>query len=100
MITEIAIIDVKAGSEQAFVDAFRAVGHDLLAGTPGCLETRMEQSRETPTRFVGVTRWESVEAHVENFRGTDRYAKYAAALGPTLAGAPRVEHFDDIMKPV
>ncbi|MCF3964693.1 antibiotic biosynthesis monooxygenase family protein [Streptomyces fuscigenes] len=97
MITEIAIIDVKPGSEQAFIDAFRAVGHDLLATTPGCLEARMERSRETPTRFVGLTRWESVGAHLENFRGTDRYAKYRAVLAPTLSAAPRVEHFDDVM---
>jgi heme-degrading monooxygenase HmoA len=97
MITEIAIIDVKPGSEQEFTDTFRATGHALLTGTPGCLEARMEQSRETPTRFVGLTWWESAEAHLHNFRGTDRYAKFAAALGPTLAGAPHVEHFDDIM---
>ncbi|MFB7269268.1 antibiotic biosynthesis monooxygenase family protein [Streptomyces sp. NPDC056244] len=97
MVTEIAIIDVKPGEEAAFASAYRDTGHDLLATTPGCVSATMHQSSETPTRFVGVNEWESKEAHLDNFRGTDRYARYGSALRPYLAGAPLVEHFDDIM---
>jgi heme-degrading monooxygenase HmoA len=96
MVTEIAIIDVKPGSEGQFAADFQNGGYNLLATTPGCLSTKMFQSHETPTRFIGVTEWESREAHLQNFRNTDRFARFGALLGPHLASPPVVEHFDDI----
>jgi hypothetical protein len=41
----------------------------------------------------GSTRWESRDAHLQNFRGTDRCNKYAALPGEFLAAPPLVEHF-------
>lgn len=93
MLREIAIIDVKADKVEDFADAFQKVGHELLAGAPGCLSAAMYHSEETPTRFVGVNEWESREAHLNNFRCSDRYTRYVAALGPFLASSPIVEHY-------
>ncbi|HXT91692.1 MAG TPA: antibiotic biosynthesis monooxygenase family protein [Trebonia sp.] len=96
MVTEIAIIDVKPGSEGQFAADFRDGGHKLLITTPGCLSSKMFQSHETSTRFIGVTEWESTEAHLRNFVGTDRFAKFSELLGPHVASLPVVEHFDVI----
>ncbi|GAB2830855.1 hypothetical protein GCM10027176_39020 [Actinoallomurus bryophytorum] len=96
MVTEIALIDTKPGQEAAFAAAYQEA-HELLATTPGCLSARMLQSGESPTRFVGVVEWESKDKHLDNFVGTERFAKFGALLGPYLAGAPVVEHFDDIV---
>jgi heme-degrading monooxygenase HmoA len=95
MVTEIALIDVLSGKEQAFVDAYREA-RKILIGTPGCLSARMVRGVETPTRFVGVVEWESREHHLENFRGTDRYTRYGGLLGPYVAVPPVVEHFNDV----
>jgi quinol monooxygenase YgiN len=97
MITEIALIDVKPGLEAEFAAAYQQA-HTLLATTPGCGSARMMQSSETPGRFVGMVTWESKQAHLDNFRGTDRYDRYRALLGPYLAVPPLVEHFDDVVK--
>jgi heme-degrading monooxygenase HmoA len=95
MVLEIAQIDVIPGQEQDFAAAY-ATARAGLAGTPGCRSVRMTRGVESPSRFVLLVEWDSVEAHLENFRATDRFTAWRAAIGPYFAGAPVVEHFTDV----
>jgi quinol monooxygenase YgiN len=95
MVLEVALIDVVAGQEDAFAAAY-AKGHDVLATTPGCRSVLMTRGVETPNRFVLLVEWDSVEAHLENFRATDRFTTWRDLIGPYFAAAPRVEHFTDV----
>ena len=94
MVLEVALIDVVAGSEPAFTEA-SAQGLGLVAATPGCRSLRMTQGIETPTRFVLLVEWNSVEAH-QQFRDSERFGQWRALIGPHLAGPPHVEHFSDV----
>lgn len=95
MVLEVALFDVVAGREDEFAAAY-AEAHTLLAGTPGCRSVRMTRGVETPTRFVLLVEWDSVAAHEENFRATDRFTRWRALIGPYFAAPPRVEHFTDV----
>ena len=95
MVLEVARIDVNPGSEDEFVAAFRGV-RSVLDTTPGCRSVRMTHGIELPSRFVLLVEWDSVAAHEENFRGTDRFSAWRAAIGPHFANPPRVEHFADV----
>jgi heme-degrading monooxygenase HmoA len=95
MVLEVGDIAVTPGCEQQFIDAYRTV-RDMLASTPGCRSVRLTHGVENPARFVLLVEWDSVEAHEENFRGTDRFAQWRAAIGPYFAGPPLVEHFTDV----
>jgi heme-degrading monooxygenase HmoA len=95
MVLEVALIDVRAGHEDDFVAAY-ASAREIVATTPGCQSVRMTQGVETPTRFVLLVEWESVDAHLDNFRATERFAQWRALIGPYFDGAPRVEHFTDV----
>lgn len=95
MVLEVADIKVTAGSEKEFADAFREV-REVLATTPGCRSVRMTQGVESPSRFVLLVEWESVAAHEQNFRATDRFGAWRGAIGPFFAGPPTVEHFTDV----
>jgi heme-degrading monooxygenase HmoA len=95
MVLEVAIFDITAGQEDAFAAAY-AEGHQLLATTPGCRSVRMTQGVETPHRFVLVVEWDSVEAHVRNFRESERFPAWRALIGPHFATPPVVEHFTDV----
>jgi heme-degrading monooxygenase HmoA len=95
MVMEIALIDVQEGREDEFAAAY-AKAREVLAGTPGCHSVRMTRGIETPTRFVLLVEWDSVEAHIENFRATDRFTQWRGLIGPYFDGAPRVEHFTDL----
>lgn len=94
MVLEVALIDVTAGSEAAFAaDAARGLG--LVADTPGHRSHRLTRGVETPTRFVLLVEWDSVEAH-QAFRDSDRFPQWRALVGPHFAGPPHVEHFTDV----
>lgn len=94
-VLEVGEFSILAGHEDHFVSAYRTVS-DVLAGTPGCRTVRMTQGIEDPTRFVVLVEWDSVGAHEENFRGTERFTQWRAALSPHFAAPPRVEHFEDV----
>jgi heme-degrading monooxygenase HmoA len=94
-VLEVADIRVQAGTADQFVAAFREV-RSVLAGTPGCRSVRMTHGIESPERFVLLVEWESIEAHEQNFRATDRFNTWRAAIGPFFEAAPVVEHFADV----
>ena len=95
MVLEVALIDVSPGQEEAFAAAYR-LGHPILASTPGCRSVRMTCGIESPTRFVLLVEWDSVEAHVENFRATERFTRWRALIGGHFTRPPIVEHFLDV----
>jgi heme-degrading monooxygenase HmoA len=93
MVLEVALIDVT--DPDAFAAAFRGA-REVLATTPGCHSVRMTHGIESHDRFVLLVEWDSVEAHEANFRATDRFGTWRAAIGPFFAQSPRVEHFTDV----
>ena len=95
MILEVALIDVFPGGEDAFVASYR-LGHPILASTPGCRSVRMTRGIESPSRFVLLVEWDSVEAHTENFRNTERFVQWRGLIGGHFAKPPLVEHFTDV----
>ncbi len=95
MVLEIADIDVTRGAEDEFLAAFHGV-RAVLAGTSGCRSIRMTRGVETPSRFVLLVEWDSVQAHEQNFRASERFGQWRAAIGPHFAHPPRVEHFADV----
>ena len=95
MVTEIAVLEIRPGAEDAFAEAYRQIRHEVAA-TEGCRTMRMTRGVESPSRFVLLVEWDSVEAHERNFRATDRFVRWRAAIGPHFARPPQVEHYVDI----
>ena len=95
MVTEVADIHITPGTEEEFIAAYRGA-HDILATTPGCLSVRMTRCVESPSRFVLVVDWDEIASHETNFRGTDRFTNWRAAIGPYFAEPPLVEHFETV----
>ena len=95
MVLEVALIDVLPGQEEEFAAAYR-LGRPILATALGCRLVRMTRGIESPSRFVLLVEWDSVEAHNENFRGTERFAQWRGFIGPFFASPPVVEHFTNV----
>lgn len=93
MILEIAEVNVKEGSEAAFIAAV-AAGQHLFMATPGYLRHTLQQSIEEPTRFMLMIEWETVEAHTVAFRDSERFPQWREYIGPHFAKAPHVQHFE------
>jgi heme-degrading monooxygenase HmoA len=94
MILEVALIDVTPGAEDAFEAGFLRV-REALDSSPGLLSLRMTHGVESPTRFVLLVEWESLQAH-QDFRNSERYEVWRGGIGPHFASPPRVEHFTDL----
>ncbi len=95
MILEVGLIDVLPGREDEFAAAYRQA-RPILAGTPGFRSVRMTRGVESPSRFVLLVEWDSIEAHLENFRATERFIRWRALIGQHFATPPVVEHFTDV----
>lgn len=94
MVTEITTMDINPGQEAAFSSAFAKV-RKLLVVSTGCRSARLTRGVESPSRFVAIVEWDSVEDHMKNFVGTTRFRSFAAVLIPYFAQAPSVEHFGE-----
>jgi heme-degrading monooxygenase HmoA len=95
MVLEIARISVVPGSEDDFALAY-AKGRELLVQTPGCRTIRMTRGIESPSTFVLMVEWDSIEDHEIGFRGSDRFPAWRALIGPFFAEPPAVEHYIDL----
>ncbi len=96
MVTEIADFTVLADKQEQFADAVRD-GLRYVSDTPGFRSARLTRSVETPTRFVLLIEWDSVEAHTVGFRESENFGRWRGAVGPFFDGAPTVEHFDELV---
>ncbi len=95
MVLEVALIDVQPGREDVFAAAYTQA-HPIVATTPGCRSVRMTRGVESPSRFVLLVEWDSVAAHQDNFRATERFGRWRSLIGPYFASPPVVEHFTDV----
>ncbi|MCM0675634.1 antibiotic biosynthesis monooxygenase [Micromonospora phytophila] len=95
MVLEVALIDVIPGHEDEFAAAY-AKAKAILTGAEGCRSVRMTRGIESESRFVLLVEWDSVEAHEEQFRATERFQQWRALIGAHFANPPRVEHFVDV----
>jgi heme-degrading monooxygenase HmoA len=94
VVVEIAMLEINPGAEDAFVAAYGQVRHEV-ASTPGCRSMRLTRGIESPSRFVLLVEWDSVEAHEQTFRGSPRFDRWRAGIGPFFARPPEVEHYSD-----
>ncbi|MGZ6827670.1 MAG: antibiotic biosynthesis monooxygenase family protein [Mycobacteriales bacterium] len=93
MVLEVALFDVTPGAEAAFRASYAAARPVLAAAGPRSI--RMTQGIETPTRFVLLVEWDSVQAH-DDFRASEAFGTWRGHIGPHFAGPPQVEHYSDV----
>jgi heme-degrading monooxygenase HmoA len=93
MVTEIANLPIAPGQEDAFATA-NAEGSKLLLAAPGCRSAKLLRGVESPSLFVAVVEWDSVEDH-QNYLASPAFTAFGALIGDFFAGPATVEHFMD-----
>ena len=96
MITEHALLDVLPGSAEEFEWAF-GEARELISASPGFLGLELLRSFETPSRYLLLVRWESVEAHTVGFRQGPSYPQWSALLHKFYSPFPVVEHYSSAL---
>lgn len=94
MVTEVAVFTAKDGHAEGFLTAY-AQAREIIACSPGCRSVRMTRGVENPDRFVLLVEWDTLEAHTEGFRGSERFTQWRALIGPHFESAD-VQHVIDV----
>lgn len=92
MILEVAILNVRNGSTQAFEAAFREAS-PVIAAAPGYLSHEIRPCIETPTRYVLLVHWRQLEDHTIGFRQSEGYQRWRELLHHFYEPFPIVEHY-------
>ncbi len=92
MIIEHALLHVRAGEERAF-EAAMAQAKPLIAASPGFVDIEVRPAEETGGLYLLLVQWESVAAHRDGFRQSDRYVQWSALLHKYYDPMPTVRYF-------
>ena len=96
MITEIAQIDVKPGTEKDF-EAAVAKARPLFLRARGGKGFELHKSIEKPQRYRLMAKWETLENHTVDFRGSEDFTAWRALVGQYFAAPPEVEHTETVL---
>ena len=91
MVLEIAQIDVTAGKEDEF-EAGVKKAVPIFKRAKGCKGVELQRSLEHPSRYRLLVRWETLENHTEDFRGSADFQEWRKLVGHCFAQPPQVEH--------
>lgn len=92
MITEHALLPVVPGREEAFEQAL-AEALPIIAAVPGFGGLTVSRGIESPSTYLLLVAWDTLEDHTEGFRGSPEYARWKALLHAFYDPFPVVEHF-------
>src|ERR1700677_2492201 len=96
MVTEIAQIEVKPGTEKDF-EAAVAKAKPLFLRAKGGKGMELHKSVEKPTRYRLFVKWETLENHTVDFRGSEDFRAWRGLVGQYFAAPPEVEHTETVL---
>lgn len=95
MILEVAILNVRPGSSDAFEAAF-SEAQAIIASMPGYLEHELRRCIEVPDRYILLVRWRALEDHEVGFRQSSQYQEWKRLLHHFYDPFPTVEHYESV----
>ena len=97
MIMEIAQIDVKPGMENEF-EAGVKQATAIFKRAKGCKGMALQRSHEKPSRYRLFVKWDTVENHTVDFRGSADFQEWRKLVGHCFASPPDVEHVTEAVR--
>jgi heme-degrading monooxygenase HmoA len=94
VILEVATLNVRDGTGDAFEAAFREAS-SIIASMPGYLSHELRRCFETPGRYLLLVHWRRLEDHTVGFRQSAEYQRWRTLLHHFYEPFPTVEHYDE-----
>ncbi len=95
MIAEIATIDIKKDTNDAFEHAIVLAGK-VISQAEGYISHDFKRCIEVENRYLLTVKWESLEAHTIGFRNSSLFAEWRAIIGPFFEELPLVQHYSSL----
>ena len=95
MITEIAQIEVKPGTESEFETGVKHAA-PIFKRAKGCHGMELQRSIENPSRYRLFVDWETIENHTVDFRESPDFQEWRKLVSHCFASPPEVEHVTQV----
>jgi heme-degrading monooxygenase HmoA len=96
VIREHALLPVIPGQENNFESAFNQA-KSLISGMPGFMQLSLSRSVESPSTYLLLVEWDTLEDHTLGFRQSAEYQQWKALLHNFYKPFPLVEHFTPVL---
>ena len=93
MILEIAEFDILSGKESLFEEASN-LAKNVISQSRGFVSIEFQKCIETPTKFLALIKWETLEDHTIGFRESPLFIEWRAILSPFFNSAPVALHYN------
>jgi len=94
-VLEHALLHVVPGRETEFEHAF-ALARPIISGMPGFRSLTLSRGIESPSDYLLLVEWDTVEHHEVGFRGSPGYQQWRALLHEFYEPFPVVQHFTEV----
>lgn len=95
MILEVAILDVKPGTESDFETAFSRA-QKIISSMPGYISHELQHCLEKTNRYILLVNWETLENHTVGFRESPQYQEWRSLLHHFYDPFPVVQHYESV----
>jgi len=95
MVLERAQFRIVPGREDEFEQAFEQAKL-VIAGARGFLGATLSRGVESPSTFLLLVEWETLEDHTVGFRDSPAFGEWRGLIGHLFDGPPDVEHFTPV----
>ena len=90
-VLEVALLCIKPGMETEFEEGVRQAV-PFFQRAPGCTGMEVRRFVEKPQLYHLLVRWDSLESHTVDFRGSEDFQKWRACVGHCFDAPPEVYH--------
>ena len=94
MVIEIIRYDIAAGHESAFEGAYARAGRHLDR-SPNCLGYQITRCVEEPDRYIVRIEWDSLDGHLQGFRGSPEFRDFFALVRPYFDAIQEMHHYQE-----
>jgi heme-degrading monooxygenase HmoA len=95
MILELAIIEIKEGTNAAFEKNLDQAQH-VLSQAEGYIGHEFKKCIERNNRYILLIKWATLAAHTEGFRGSELFKEWRNLIGSFFENPPLVEHYEQL----
>jgi heme-degrading monooxygenase HmoA len=95
MILELAIIDIKEGTNQGFEEAIEKAKL-VISQSKGFIDIKVKLCVEQPNRYILLIQWQTLEDHTIGFRESELFKEWRSLIGIFFENPPLVQHYSDL----
>lgn len=96
MVTEIAVIQIKPGTDKEFEAAVKQA-RPVFQQAHGCQSFALKRSVENPLEYHLVVGWATVDDHMVTFRNSPGFQTWRGLASPFFSQPPVVQHVSDVL---